>query len=224
MRPYSKDLRLRVVQASANHAGSLRQWAARFRLRLSRVRDLLRRSRLTGDVTPKPHGGGYPAKLDATRLARVQAAVAPQPEATRQALCASLRTTAQRTVSLATMRRGLATLGAATPKKLCGLPRRHAQTSSHNAGTASPPSQCWRPPTWFVAMQQAATGPWPGPRPGRLGHPAGQSRQPCHSARGVGTRWLGRDEDGRRLDRGGCLCGLSPCSARPATAPRAGRP
>jgi hypothetical protein len=32
MRPYSQDLRLRVVQAYAHHEGSMRQLAARFRL------------------------------------------------------------------------------------------------------------------------------------------------------------------------------------------------
>lgn len=158
MRPYSTDLRLRVVQAYENHEGSMRQLAARFRLSLRCVRDLLRRYRLTGDVTPKPHGGGYPAKLDATRLALVQAAVEHQPDATLQELCDSLRTTAQLTVSLATMSRGLAKLG---------LPSRHAPTSSNNAGTSSPPSKCWRPPTWFLSMKQAATWPWPGPMPVR---------------------------------------------------------
>ena len=58
MRPYSNDLRLRVVQAYENQEGSMRQLAARFRLSLSCGRDLLTRYRTTGSVAPKPHGGG----------------------------------------------------------------------------------------------------------------------------------------------------------------------
>jgi len=111
MRPYSQDLRIRVVQAYENHEGSMRQLAARFRLSLSCVRDLLKRYRLTGDVMPKPHGGGYPAKLEATGLALVRTALEQQPEATLQELCDGLRATARGTVSLSTMSRGLAKLG-----------------------------------------------------------------------------------------------------------------
>src|SRR6266571_7991143 len=128
MRPYSTDLRIRVVQAYEHHAGSMRQLAARFRLSLSCVRDLLTRYRLTGDVTPKPHGGGYPAKLDAARLAIVRTAVEHQPDATLQELCDSLRTTAQLTVSQATMSRGLAKLGLPRKKTLSG---RRAGTLGH---------------------------------------------------------------------------------------------
>ena len=130
MRPYSTDLRSRVVQAYENREGSMRQLAARFRLSLSCVRDLLTRYRLTGDVMPKPHGGGYPAKLDATRLALVRTAVEHQPDATLQELCDSLRTTVQLTVSLATMSRGLAKLG--LPRKK-NISRRRAGAPRHSA-------------------------------------------------------------------------------------------
>jgi transposase len=108
----------------------MRQLAVRFRLSLSCVRDLLRRYRLTRDVTPKPYGGGYPAKLDATRLALVRTAVEQQPDATLQELRDSLRTTAQLTVSLATMSRGLAKLGLSRKKNLS---RRRAGASRHPA-------------------------------------------------------------------------------------------
>jgi transposase len=57
MRPYSRDLRLRVVQAYENREGSMRQLAVRFRLSLSCVRDLLTRYRATGGVAPKPPYG-----------------------------------------------------------------------------------------------------------------------------------------------------------------------
>src|ERR671925_609227 len=82
MKPYSMDLRLRVVQAYENHEGSMRQLAARFRVSLRCVRDLLTRYRATGDVAPKPHGGGSPAKLDAAGLDTVRTLVQQAPDAT----------------------------------------------------------------------------------------------------------------------------------------------
>jgi transposase len=86
MRPYSKDLRLRVVQAYKHQEGSMRQLATRFRLSLSCVRALLTRSRTTGAVAPKPHGGGSPAKLDITGLEVLKTLVHTPPDATLQEL------------------------------------------------------------------------------------------------------------------------------------------
>jgi transposase len=111
MRPYSRDLRTRVVTAYENHEGSMRQLATRFRLSLSCVRDLLTRYRATGDVAPKPHGGGYPAKLDAAGLNTVQTLVQQDPDATLKELCMRLQATTQLTVSSATMSRILTKLG-----------------------------------------------------------------------------------------------------------------
>jgi transposase len=65
----------------------MRQVATRRQLSLSGVRDLLTRSRLTGDVTPTLPGGGSPAKLDTTGLALVRTAIPHQPESTLQELC-----------------------------------------------------------------------------------------------------------------------------------------
>ena len=95
----------------------MRQLAARFRLSLSCVRDLLTRYRLTGDVTPKPHGG-YPAQRDAAGLALVRTIIEQQPEATLQELGDGLRATAQVTVSPATMSRGFAKLGLSRKKNV----------------------------------------------------------------------------------------------------------
>ena len=84
----------------------MRQLAARFRLSLRGVRDLFTRSRLTCPVRREPHGGGYPAKLDATGLALMRTALEQQPDAMLQELCDGLCATARVTVSLATMSRG----------------------------------------------------------------------------------------------------------------------
>ena len=118
MRPYSRDLRLRVVQAYENHEGSMRQLAARFRISLSCVRDLLTRYRATGDVAPKPHGGGYPAKLDASGRDALKSLVHVTPDATLQELCTQLATTQQVRVSQATISRALTKLGLPRKKNI----------------------------------------------------------------------------------------------------------
>ena len=126
MRPYSKDLRLRIVHAYGHHEGSMRQLATRFRVSLSCVRDLLTRYRATGDVAPKPHGGGYPAKLDATRIEALKTLVHATPDATLQELRTHLATAQQATVSPATISRALAKLG--LPRKK-NVSRRRARAA-----------------------------------------------------------------------------------------------
>jgi transposase len=132
MRPYSKDLRLRVVQAYENHEGSMRQLAARFRLSLSCVRDLLTRYRTTGDVAPKPHGGGYPAKLNTQGLEALKTLVHAPPDATLQELGTQLSTTQQVTVSPATISRALAKLN--LPRKK-NISRRRARAAGGPTAT-----------------------------------------------------------------------------------------
>jgi transposase len=118
MQPYSGDLRLRIVHAYARQEGSMRQLAARFHVSVGCVRDLIARYRATGNVTPKPHGGGYPAKLDATHRAVVRTLVQAEPDATLAELCTRLQASTQVTVSGATMSRVLRQLGLPRKKKL----------------------------------------------------------------------------------------------------------
>jgi transposase len=130
MRPYSKDLRLRIVHAYENREGSMRQLATRFRVSLSCVRDLLTRYRATGDVAPKPHGGGYPAKLDATGCDALKALVYATPDATLQELRTRLAPTQQRTVSAATISRALTKLGLPRKKNLSRRRARAARSAT----------------------------------------------------------------------------------------------
>jgi transposase len=58
MKPYSKDLRTKVVEAYENGEGSLRTIAKRFSVSLNFVWLLWDSYRKTGSVEPKPHGGG----------------------------------------------------------------------------------------------------------------------------------------------------------------------
>ena len=82
MRPYSIDLRERIVAAIDRGEHSLRQIARLFSVDLSFLVRLLQRRRATGSVQPKPHGGGPTPKLDAAAVERLRALVRQQPDAT----------------------------------------------------------------------------------------------------------------------------------------------
>lgn len=110
MKPYSRDLRIRIVSAYENGEGSMRQLSVRFQVSLSFVRDLIHRYRATGDVIPKPHGGGSPAKLTASDLEAVRALVQAAPDASLEDLCNDLYAARQVMISQATMSRTLAKL------------------------------------------------------------------------------------------------------------------
>ncbi len=58
MRPYSNDLRQKVVDAYPKGEGSMRSVAARFSVSLDFVWRLLKRYQQTRWVDPKAHGGG----------------------------------------------------------------------------------------------------------------------------------------------------------------------
>src|SRR5262249_59497385 len=112
MRPYSTDLRLKVVRAYERGHGSQRQLAQFFGVSVSFVHELLRRYRQRGSVEPKPHGGGKPAKLG-SHIAVVRQLHQQQPDASLARCCEQLAATAGVRGSRATMQRGLRRVGGA---------------------------------------------------------------------------------------------------------------
>jgi transposase len=64
MRPYSIDLRERIVEAYEKAEGSVREVAVRYKVSSKTVQNYLNRKRETGSVEPRPHGGGPAPKLD----------------------------------------------------------------------------------------------------------------------------------------------------------------
>jgi len=64
MKPYSTDLRQKIVDAYKNGEGSFRAIAKRFSVSLHFVWSLWVRYQETGSVDPKPHAGGYPATIN----------------------------------------------------------------------------------------------------------------------------------------------------------------
>jgi len=82
MKPYSLDLRQRLVDAVARGEGPLRELADLFQVSLSFLVRLLRRHRDTGSVAPKPHAGGPQPLLDEHATQELIRLVRAQPDAT----------------------------------------------------------------------------------------------------------------------------------------------
>jgi transposase len=107
VRPYSEDIRIRVIQAYTNREGSLRSVARRFDVSLSFVRDLLRRFRETGSVAPKKYVGKSTSKLDQDSLQLILRLIDDNPALPLSHLCERLAQERQVTISRATMWRAL---------------------------------------------------------------------------------------------------------------------
>lgn len=111
MKPYSLDLRRRVLEAYRGGEGSQRQLAVRFRVSLSFVRNLLRLERETGDVAPRPHGGGHPPTLDPRAMRALVRLVRSTPDATLDELRERVREQTGHQVSRPTMCRAVRRTG-----------------------------------------------------------------------------------------------------------------
>jgi transposase len=86
MRPYSLDLRERLVAAVDGHDGSIRWFARIFRVSTSFIVRLLQRRRATGRLAPEPHRGGPSLALGPDDLERLAALVKERPDATLEQL------------------------------------------------------------------------------------------------------------------------------------------
>ena len=86
MKPYSMDLRERVVAACDAREGTREQIAARSSVSVSWIRDLLKRRRETGSIGPRPRGGGRPPAFDEAAAERLREAVRADDDATLEEL------------------------------------------------------------------------------------------------------------------------------------------
>jgi transposase len=116
--PLSVDLRQRIIAAYEAKEGSQRQLAERFKVSLSFIRDLRRHQRQTGQVQPKPHGGGAVAKLGKEQLPIVAALVTAQPDALLTELCERFAQQTGVSVSLSTMHRAVCRLKLSVKKNV----------------------------------------------------------------------------------------------------------
>ena len=74
------DLREKIVEAYENQEGSMRKLAKRFKVSKNFVEELLKRVKQTGQVAPKPHGGGHPAGVKAQGETFLKELIENQPD------------------------------------------------------------------------------------------------------------------------------------------------
>lgn len=82
MKPYSLDLRQKVVETYEAGGISQRQLAQNFRVTASFVQDLLKQKRELGTIAPKVRTEQTPTKLNAEQLDVLRQLVEAQPDAT----------------------------------------------------------------------------------------------------------------------------------------------
>jgi transposase len=78
MKPYSLDLRERVVKAYEQGKGSIAQIAVMFNVGQTFIKKMLRQKRETGSVSLQPHKGGKPPSLTAKHKSLLRAKVRRQ--------------------------------------------------------------------------------------------------------------------------------------------------
>jgi transposase len=124
MKPYSIDLRHKILHAYERRLGSQRALADLFGVSVSFVEKLLCRHRRTGTVAPKPYAGGQQRRLGATAETVIQEAVRATPDITLEELCSRMADLQGVQVSVPTMCRALQRLG---------LPRKKSRSTRVNA-------------------------------------------------------------------------------------------
>src|SRR5262245_49776499 len=91
MKPHPLEFRQRIIAAVDQQEHTIEEVAALFGVSERYVYQLLKLRRETGDLSPLPHGGGAPLKLDEAKLLELAGLVAEFPEATLDELRELLR-------------------------------------------------------------------------------------------------------------------------------------
>jgi transposase len=118
MKPYSLDLRQKIVDAYAEGTISQRQLARQFRVALSFVETLLKRYRETGSVAPKIRTQQTPTKLNSEQLDILRQLVATRNDATLEELRDQLEQQTGVRVSRSTVDRMLTKLNLSVKKNI----------------------------------------------------------------------------------------------------------
>jgi len=106
MRPYSMDLRKRVVAACDRGGKTREQIAEEFGVSTAWIRRMLQRRRETGSIAPLPQNPGRHPKLSGQRKQRLRGLVERYPDATLEELRRKLGVR----VALSTLHRALVEL------------------------------------------------------------------------------------------------------------------
>lgn len=124
MRPYSNDLRRRIVEACENGKYSQGEVAELFQVSLATVKNFLRRKRETGSPDALPHAGGNKPRLDEKARLFIRQSVEENNDLTLDELCQRVKARHRKSVSRPTMSRLLQALN---------LPRKKSRSTPPSA-------------------------------------------------------------------------------------------
>lgn len=117
MKPYSLDLRQKVVDSYENQEGSIRQLAKRFKVSSDFVARLLKRYYQEGTIEPKPYTGGNKAMLKSEHQDILTNLLEEDNDATLFQLAQRLEAQTQLKASSSTISRALTKLNITRKKK-----------------------------------------------------------------------------------------------------------
>jgi transposase len=121
MKAYSLDLRQKVLAAALRGDRTIREVADSFGVGTTFVDKLLALHRKGEDLAPRPHGGGYPARLLPRHERLLRAEVRRRKDSTLEELRAHLEAEAGLSISASTVSRALIRLGLGRKKKSGGV-------------------------------------------------------------------------------------------------------
>jgi transposase len=136
-RPYSTDLRERVLRACEIGDESQAAIARRFEISDSAVRSWLRQLRQDGRRAPKPHGRGFRSILDEDDGAVLRSLVAAKNDATLAEYTRAFTARTGEEISESSMCRALRRHGLVVKKRPCGRVSNGGRTLPPNAMTST---------------------------------------------------------------------------------------
>lgn len=133
MKPYSNDLRSRVVATYGRGEHSLEEVAVLFAVSVASVKNFVRRYRETGSADALPHAGGPAPSLNAQQVGFVRATIKETTDLTLEELRQRLKRKYKKGVSAPTLSRLLQRLGLPR-KKSRSMPANEIGTESSRHG------------------------------------------------------------------------------------------
>jgi transposase len=120
MKAYSLDFRQKILDVYQKENLSQRELAERFDVALSFIIKILKQKRETGDIAPKSHGGGNPARLRSEQYPLIAELIEAKNDMTIAELCAEFQQRLQLKVSRSTMGRAVQKLQLQRKKNFSG--------------------------------------------------------------------------------------------------------
>lgn len=117
----SQDLRRRIVSTFETNGGVARPVAKQFLVATITVRRIVKLKKETGDIKPRPHGGGRERLIQDSELPKLKSLVAEKSDRTTKELIEQWFILTGKKVSHATMIRALQRAKLTVKKRLSGL-------------------------------------------------------------------------------------------------------